>query len=137
MAVMAGLAYYLAPFTYPGGPHHAAICAAAALAVAWAGVAADRIWDATMAPALGIRFPAPATLARYPFRLLAGGIAVTVVMLAAKRADLLWVADIPVKNIFATGAALAAFYHAVRDTRLGRWANPRPAQNERKERTNG
>jgi hypothetical protein len=132
---MAALTYYLAPFTWPGGPLHAAICLAAALAVAGAGIVADRIWDATAAPALGIAYPAPATLARYPFRLLAGGIAVTVVMLAAKRADLLWVADVPVKNIFATGAALAAFYHVVRDTRLRRWSDPRAAAPERKERT--
>jgi hypothetical protein len=133
---MTALAYYWAPSTWPGGPLHAAICLAASLGVAAAGVVADRIWDATVAPALGIPFAAPATLARYPFRLLGGGIAVTVVMLAAKRADLLWVADVPVKNIFATGAALAAIYHAVRDTRLHRWGDPRPAEGDEKERTN-
>ena len=131
---MTALAYYLAPFTYPGGPLHAAVCLAASLGVVAAGVVADRLWDSPVGPALGIAFPAPATLARYPFRLLAGGIAVTVVMLAAKRADLLWVADVPVKNIFATGAVLAAGYHAVRDTRLRRWGGPRRAEGKRHER---
>jgi hypothetical protein len=132
---MTALAYYLAPFTWPGGPLHAAFCFAASIGVAVAGVVADRIWDATVSPALGLRPGAGATLARYPFRLLAGGMAVTVVMLAAKRADLLWVADVPVKNIFATGAVLAAGYHLIRDTRLGRWGARGRAAGNRNERT--
>jgi hypothetical protein len=132
---MTALMYFLAPFTRPGGPLHAALCLAASVGVVAAGVVADRIWDETVAPALGPGPGAAGTLARYPFRLLAGGIAVTLVMLAARRADLLWVADVPVKNIFATGAVLAAAYHAVRDTRLGRWSGPRSAATERNERS--
>ena len=121
VAVMAAAAYLWAPYTSPSGPLHAAICLAAALGVVAAGSLADGIWDGSMARALGIALPGPATLARYPFRLLGGGIAVTVVMLGARKAGLLWVEDVPVGEIFATGAALAALYHAFRDTRLRRW----------------
>jgi hypothetical protein len=133
---MTASAYFLAPFTWPGGPLHAAVCLLASIGAVAAGVVADRIWDATVAPALGFAPGARATILRYPFRLLAGGVAVTLVMLAAKRADLLWVADVPVKNIFATGAALAAGYHLIRDTRLRRWGARRPAEADRTTRRN-
>jgi len=135
LAAIGVLAYFLVPFTWPGGPLQAAACLAGAIGVAGAGFVADRVWDATVAPALGLSPGAGATLARYPFRLLGGGIAVTVVMLAAKRADLFWLSDIPVKNIFSAGALLAAAYHAVRDTRLARWTVTSAGREGRKETT--
>jgi hypothetical protein len=133
---MTASAYYLAPFTRPGGALHAAVCLLASLGAVAAGIVADRIWEATVAPALGLAPGARATILRYPFRLLAGGVAVTLVMLAAKRADLLWVADVPVKDIFATGAALAAGYHLIRDTRLHRWGARPVADGNRTNRRN-
>ena len=128
-------AYFLAPYTSPSGPLHAAICLAAALAVAGAGAVADRLWNAAIAPSLGPMRPAAAAMARYPFRLLAGGIAVTVAMLTAKRAGLLWVEDVPVKEIFASGALLALAWHLARESRpRARAADPPAAGVELTER---
>lgn len=114
-AVMAAVSYLAAKFTAPTGPEHAALFLAASVGVIAAGNLADRLWDSTTAPALHMTRPALQTLSRYPYRLLGGGIAFTVVLLAARRAGLVPVRDIPVAEIFATGTVLAAAYHATAD----------------------
>lgn len=112
---MGGAAYAWAPFAYPSGPVHAAVFLAAALLVIASRRIADHLWDATAGAPLVTGPPVLAALARYPFRLLGGGAAFTVAMLSAKRAEVLWVNDVPVINIFTAGAILAAVYNAVRD----------------------
>ncbi len=115
---MAGVAFTTAKFTAPTVPEHAAVLYAAAVLLIAAGRLADRLWDSTMAPVLP---PSAAwgpsgwrgIAARFPFRLLGGGIAFTALLLAAKRAEIIPVRDVPVIEIFATGALLSAAYHAI------------------------
>ena len=112
---MAAVSYLTAKFTAPTGPGHAALFLAASVCVIAAGRLADRLWDSTTAPALRPGKNRPGTLSRYPYRLLGGGIAFTVVLLAAKRLGLFPVRDVPVVEIFAAGAVLSAGYHAIVD----------------------
>lgn len=117
-AVVAGAAYLTAKFTAPTVPEHAAVFFAAAVLHIVAGRLADRLWDSTMAPVL------PASdawgpsgrrgiAARFPFRLLGGGITFTAALLAAKRAGIIPLRDVPVIEIFATGALLSAAYYGI------------------------
>ena len=110
---MAAVSYLTAKFTAPTGPGHAALFLAASVCVIAAGRLADRLWDSTMAPVLDFSAPQICLLSRMPFRLLGGGIAFTVTLLAAKRAGVMPVRDIPAIEIFATGAVLSAGYYAV------------------------
>ena len=111
-SVMAAVSYLTAKFTAPTGPGHAAVFFAASVMLIAAGRLADRLWDSTMAPALRFSAPQLCILSRFPFRLLGGGIAFTVVLLAAKRADIVPVRDVPAIEIFATGVVLSAGYYA-------------------------
>lgn len=111
-AILAGAAYLTAKFTAPTTPMHAPVFLAAGLMMVAAGRLADRIWDGTMLEAVR---PSPGTadlLWRMPFRLMGGAVGFTVAMLGAKRLDLIDLRDIPVVEIFATGALLAAAFHA-------------------------
>lgn len=117
-AVVAGGAYLTALLTAPTVPGHAAVFYIAALLMIASGRLSDRLWDSMMPPALTGQEPSDGSgwrrlAVRFPFRLLGGGIAFTVTLLAAKRAGVIPVRDVPVIEIFATGALLAAAYHAI------------------------
>lgn len=111
-SVMAAVTYLAAKFPAPTGPVHAAVFFAASVLLIAAGRLADRLWDSTMAPALRFSAPQLCIISRFPFRLLGGGIAFTVALLAAKRAGIVPVRDIPAVEIFMTGVVLSACYHA-------------------------
>lgn len=117
-AVVAGVTYLTAKFTAPTIPEHAAVFYVAAILLIAAGRLADRIWNSTLAPVLTASGTTGGPgwrniVARFPFRLIGGGIAFTAVLLAAKRAGIIPVRDVPVIEIFATGALLSAAYHGI------------------------
>jgi hypothetical protein len=112
---MASVCYLTAKFTSPTAPAHAAVFLAASVCVIAAGRLADRLWDSTTAPALGMRAAWLRAVARYPYRLLGGAIAFSAVLLTAKRSGFIPLRDVPVIEIFAAGAVLSAGYHAAGD----------------------
>ena len=68
-----------------------------------------------------------------PFRLLGGGIAFTVVLLGAKRADIIAVKDVPVIDIFSTGVIIACGYYAFVEGWKQFKGNRRPGPGEKTE----
>lgn len=110
-SIMAAVSFLTAKFTAPTSLAHVAVFFAASILLIAAGRLADRVWDATLAPALRFSAPQICILSRLPFRLLGGGIAFTVVLLVAKRAQIIPVRDIPVIELFSTGVVLSAAYY--------------------------
>jgi hypothetical protein len=131
---MAAVLYLTAAFTAPTEPVHAVVFLAASFGVIVSGRLADRLWDSTVLPALRISSPQLCILSRLPFRLLGGGIAFTVALLAARWADFAPVRDVPVMDIFFTGAILSAGYHATVEGWRHRRGNPAPDGGDTPER---
>lgn len=109
-------------FTEPVGAAHPAVFLAASAMIAVSGAAADRLFRTVLPPIQGGAGPLTMFLARLPFRVMSGGIAYSVTLLAAKKLFSFPVRDIPFDTVFYTGGILSVLYFGIlaATTHLGR-----------------
>ena len=112
---MAVILYVTADLSAPVTPVHATVFLAASLAIVGAGRLSDRLWDTTALPALGFTGPRLCVLTRLPYRFIGGGMAFTVILLAAKKMGIIPINDIPVSDLFMTGGILSVSFYGARE----------------------